>query len=332
MKELEIVNKALENLAKNIEITGDWKGVAPKDLDGEIDFLINNQHCKMYVEVKKELRNHQLQNIQALALKHKNHFIIVAEKIFPKIKEELRQNEIPYLEANGNIWLKNGKILLWIDTNKDFIVEKEKINRAFTKTGLKVIFHLLLNDDNVNQTYRDLANITGVGLGNINYVINGLKETGHLLKLNKTKYKLVNKKELLEKWIIAYQERLKPTLFMGTFKFTRPDDFVNWKQMQFKNKNTIWGGEPAGDILTNYLKPAELTIYTEETRAELIKNYRLIPDPTGNIKVYKKFWNENDTGNAAPPLLAYADLMNTGDQRNMETANKIYDNVLQNKL
>ena len=80
------------------------------------------------------------------------------------------------------------------------------------------------------------------------------------------------------------------------------------------------------------MKPAELTIYTEETRAELIKNYRLIPDPTGNIKVYKKFWNENDTGNAAPPLLAYADLMNTGDQRNMETANKIYDNVLQNKL
>jgi hypothetical protein len=332
MKELEIVNKALENLAKNIEITGDWNGVAPKDLDGEIDFLINNQHCKLYVEVKKELRNHQLQNIQALALKHKNHFIIVAEKIFPKIKEELRQNEIPYLEANGNIWLKNGKTFLWIDTNKDFNVEKEKINRAFTKTGLKVIFHFLLNDDNVNQTYRDLANITGVGLGNINYVINGLKETGHLLKLNKTKYKLINKKELLEKWMIAYEERLKPTLFMGTFKFMKQEDFANWKHMQFKNENTIWGGEPAGDILTNYLKPAELTIYTEETRVELIKNYRLIPDPVGNIKIYKKFWNENEAGNTAPPLLAYADLLNTRDPRNIETANKIYKNVLQNKL
>jgi len=332
MKELEIVNKALENLAKNVQITGDWKDNAPKDLDGEINFLINNQHCKLYVEVKKELRNHQLQQIQALALKHKNHFILVAEKIFPKIKEELRQNEIPYLEANGNIWLKQGKTFLWIDTNKDFITEKEKINRAFTKTGLKVIFHFLLNDDNVNQTYRDLANITGVGLGNINYVINGLKETGHLLKLNKTKYKLINKKELLEKWIIAYEERLKPTLFMGTFKFMKPENFANWKKMQFKNENTIWGGEPAGDILTNYLKPAELTIYTEETRAELIKNYRLIPDPTGNIKVYKKFWDENEAGNTAPPLLAYADLMNTGDQRNIETANKIYNNVLQNKL
>ena len=332
MKELEIINKALDNLAKNVEITGDWKENAPKDLDGEIDFLINNQHCKLYVEVKKELRNHQLQQIQALALKHKNHFIIVAEKIFPKIKEELRQNEIPYLEANGNIWLKQGKTFLWIDTNKDFNAEKEKINRAFTKTGLKVIFHFLLNDDNVNQTYRDLAIITGVGLGNINYVINGLKETGHLLKLNKTKYKLINKKALIEKWMMAYEERLKPTLFMGKFKFMKPEDFVNWKEMQFKNKNTIWGGEPAGDILTNYLKPAELTIYTEETRAELIKNYRLIPDPTGNIKVYKKFWNENERGNAAPPLLAYADLMNTGDQRNIETANKIYDNVLQNKL
>lgn len=331
MKEEEIVNKALENLAKN-EIIGTLKKKATQELDGEIDLIIYNEHCRLFIKVKRELRNHQLPHIQQLAEKYKDNFLIVAERIFPKIKEELRNNKIPYLERNGNIWLKKGKILLWIDTNKELITEKEKTNRAFTKTGLKVIFHFLLNEENVNQTYRELANITDVGLGNINYIINGLKENGFLIRLDKTKYKLINKKDLLEKWIIAYEEHLKPRLFIGRFKFIKNEEFIKWKQLRFKKQDTIWGGEPGGDILTNYLKPAELTIYTNETKAELMKNYRLIPDPNGNIKVYKKFWNNSDSRNIAPPLLIYTDLMNTGDQRNIETAQKIYTDVLQNKL
>lgn len=331
MDPYEIVHKALENLDKTV-ITGVLKKTAPKDLDGEIDLLIDNQHYRLFIEIKKELRNHQLPKIQELAEKHKNNFLVVAERIFPKIKEELRYNKIPYLEGNGNIWLKKGKIFLWIDTNKELKTKKEKTNRAFTKTGLKVLFHFLLNEDTVNQTYRELAHVTGVGLGNINYVINGLKENNYLVKLDKTRYKLVNKKELLEKWMIAYQERLKPELFIGAFRLVKSEDFIKWKQIQFKNKDTVWGGEPAGDILTNYLKPAELTIYTKETKAELIKNYRLIPDPNGNIKVYKKFWDKGDNGNSVPPILAYVDLMNTGDQRNIETALKINTNALQNKL
>jgi hypothetical protein len=331
MTELEIVNVALENLAK-AGIKGVLKKGAPKELDGEVDLLINDQHCRQFIEVKRELRNHQLPKIQELAKKYKNNFLLIAERIFPKIKEELRTYQIPYIEGNGNIWLKKEKIFIWIDTNKELTAEKEKTNRAFTKTGLRVIFHFLLDDENVNQTYREMANITHVGLANINYVINGLKEDGYLIRLNKTKYKLIDKKELLEKWMVAYQDRLKPTLFIGRFKFLKDEEFIKWKQLQFKNHNTIWGGEPAGDILTNYLKPGELTIYTEETRAELIKNYRLIPDPKGNIQVYKKFWNINDETNIAPPILAYADLMNTGDPRNIETAQKIYQNALQDKL
>ena len=87
--------------------------------------------------------------------------------------------------------------MIWIDTNKEVIIEKEKINRAFTKTGLKVIFHFLLNDNQLNQTYREIANKAGVGLGNINYVINGLKENGYLVNLNDNHYKLTNKPGLL---------------------------------------------------------------------------------------------------------------------------------------
>lgn len=330
--QLDIVNTALENLYRSTGIKGDWKDIDLNEADGEISFLINKQHENCYVVVRKEIRNHQLPQLQRLALKYRNHFMIVAERVFPNVKDALRQNNIPYLEANGNLWFKKGNLFLWIDTNKELILEKEKINRAFTKTGLKVIFHFLLDDNHVNQTYRDIARITGVGLGNINYVINGLKETGYLFKWNDTKYKLSNKESLLERWMIAYEERLKPGLFIGTFKFLKPEDFDEWNQIAFKDANTKWGGEPAAAILTNYIKPGELIIYTNETRAELMKHYRLVPDPGGAVKVYQKFWGTSEAGNVVPPILAYVDLMNTGDPRNIEVAKKIYRDVLQDQL
>ena len=63
--------------------------------------------------------------------------------------------------------------------------EKEKVNRAFTKTGLKVIFHFLLNEEIVNYSYREIARLAEIGLGNVSNVMNGLKQDGYLLKMNK---------------------------------------------------------------------------------------------------------------------------------------------------
>ena len=66
---------------------------------------------------------------------------------------------------------------------------------------------------------------------------------------------------------------------------------------------------------------------------EVIKNYRVIPDPNGYIRIYQKFWEGNETQNVtAPPLLVYADLINTGDKRNIETAQKIYGQFIQDKF
>ena len=223
--------------------------------------------------------------------------------------------------------------MIWIDTNKPYMEIKANSNRAFNKTGLKIIFHFLLHEDSINFPYRQIATLTKVGLGNINYVMTGLKEMGFLIQLNKNTYKLTRKKELVEKWMSAYFERLKPALKIGTFRFLQEEDFANWKTLEFKNRDTRWGCKPAGDLLTNYLHPAELTIYTTETRRDLIKNYRLLPDEKGNVIAYQTFWHQDeDNGHVVPALLAYVDLMNTNDRRCTETAQKIYNAILQNKL
>lgn len=332
--EREILNIALENLEKMTQIKGQLKHTILKDkeIDGEIDLIIGTNKIKLVVEVKSELRNYHIANLLK-QLQHYGTLMVVAKRIFPKIKEELRHNNIAYLEANGNAWLQKDNIYIWIDSNEPLKQEKEKPNRAFTKTGLKVVFQFLLDEELINLPYREIANKADIGLGNVNNVLNGLKDTGYLIKLNNDEYKLTNKKELLEKWVLSYEERLKPSLEIGTFRFLKQEDFNNWKRLTLKNRKTWWGGEAAGDLYTNYLQPANLTLYTLEARNDLIKNYRLVPDTKGNVKAYKKFWQYDEINeNVVPPLLAYADLMNTGDNRCTETAIQIYEQLLKDRF
>jgi len=333
--ELDIIHIALNNLEKNTGIRAKYKEITRgqyKGTDGEIVFNYHGKRVKRFVEVKTELRSIHIHQVIQIAEQFKP-LILIARTIFPKLKDELREKQIDYLDADGNIFLKADDLIIHIDGNKNLNTEKEKVNRAFMKTGLKTVFHFLIDNELVNHAYREIAEKTGVALGNVKYVMDGLKQNGYLVKLDKKRFKLINKKDLLDKWIDGYAVRLKPTLIIDRFRFLNENDFQNWKNIKLKTGATVWGGEPGGDIFTNYLKPGELTMYTGETRKELMMNYRLIPDQEGNVIAYKKFWKEEDKNlNVAPPLLVYVDLMINGDRRSMETAQKIYNERIEDKF
>lgn len=331
MNQGQYIAIALENLEKKTGITGKWRSKGQVGLDGILDLFINKERFSLNVLVKNELRNYQLPTIIDASI---NNFplLLIANHIFPKIKDELRRHNIPYLETNGNIYLQHHGSFLWIEHQNTTTRNIQKSNRVFTKTGLNVLLHFLLNEEDINLPYRELAAKTNVALGNVNNVIHGLMDLGYLIKLDSKQFKMINKKELLEKWMTNYADKLKPSLKIGQFRFLK-NDFLDWKSLHLKNNKTWWGGEAAGDLLTDFLRPENLTLYTTETRSELIKNYQLIPDEQGNIEVYQKCWYNNElNANTVPPLLVYADLMNEGDRRSVETAKKIYHEYLQNRF
>ena len=321
--EQEIVHIALENLNQITGIQGFFQDRSP--LDGFLEISVNDRKYTFVVEVKREVRTHQLQQVEYYYHRHE-HFLLLANRLFPKIKEELRQREIPYLEANGNIFLKKEGLFLFVDTHKPLDIEKSKGNRAFTKTGLKVLFYLLQHKEAINLTQRDLAEKAGVGLGNIPQVIEGLKETGYLIPLNNKTYVWENRKALLERWMAEYATVLRPKLKKERYTLQG-----QWQDITFDTNKTVWGGEPAADLLTNHLRPEKFLIYTRENRMDLIRNYRLMPDKNGEVEVLDMFWKPNEE-QTAPPILVYADLMLEGGKRNKETAEKIYHEYIQPNL
>ena len=334
-----IVNTALVKLNEIPDVEGIWGKDIPvniaddliNEIDGTVEITILNEVKTFIIEVKKELRTYQLPDIFKKAKIYEN-FLIIAENIFPKIKEQLRENNIAYIDTQGNAYIKTDRNLIWIEHDKKTEKGNNVRNRAFTKTGIKVLFLYLHDKEWINRPYREVAEMAGVALGAIPPVINGLKQLGYLVNIDEKRYQLVNKEELLNKWAEAYGEKLKPTLKIGNF-FLNNVSINNWRDINYKDEDILWGGEPAADLLTNYLNPEKLTIYTTKTTKELMIDFDFYPDENGQIAVFQKFWNfPGENQNAIPPVLVYADLINTNDSRCIETARLIYDKYLRENL
>ncbi len=333
MKRIEqIIEEAFAQLKLHTGINADWN-YRPTDIDGDANLFIEGYQFHMNIEVKRELRLYQLDKLLNQAQQYQP-FMVIAEHIFPTIKERLRAEKIAYLDAAGNIFINSNGIYLWIDRHKSPPKTKIAPNRAFTKAGLKTVFCLLANPHAINMTYRQLAENADVALGNIQNVFEGLKESGYILQKNKKDRLLLNKKQLLRRWIDGYNETLKPALHIGNYKFWDKDKINNWRQLPIpQHANAVWGGEGAAEEMTAYLKSAQLTLYTENKNA-LLSAWALIPDINGSVHLYEKFWQDSrpTVERLAPPILVYADLILSNDPRCIETAEIIYNKYLKDEF
>lgn len=240
MNDNQIINTALAHLTNQTGLKADWK---PQDgeVDGEVDFHFPKGNLQLFAEIRRELRLHQLDKIVELAGRYRP-FIVVAETIFPALKERLRDKRIGYMDAAGNIYINEGNHFIWIEGHKPQEKKKMTNNRAFTKTGLKMVFYLLLNDGAINMPYRKLADATGVALGNVKNIIEGLKDAGFILAINDTTLKLQNKAALLDRWLTGFRETLQPALLLGTYRFWDKRRLGDWQALQLDATETQWGG------------------------------------------------------------------------------------------
>ena len=341
MTETDILDTALESLEKIT--TAKTKVMKTKPLKNgfEWDALISIKSGQLNEKFKVEIkRTVQLARLHILEPLKKENGLLVAQSISSKSKEVLKQLGINYLDGAGNCFIRTDGGLFWhISGKKPLPTIRNTKDKAFSKNGIKLVFALLLEPKMINAPYREWAEIANISVGTVGDILKDLKEQKYIVHKNDKVIELHKKKELLEKWVTSYNERLKPKLFRGKFRFVKGSE--GWKKLSLP-PFSYWGGEPAGDLLTNYLHPGIWTIYSELARSMLIKDAMLIPDgQNGSIEIYTPFWNGIFVKNykerlkitdqqIVHPLLAYADLIGSQNDRNLETAKKIYEQYLQN--
>jgi hypothetical protein len=330
----EILQTALENLRVKSPI--EWTLLKETPMNGTLEIKLDSYRIELVAWVKNEVRPQQYLEIAEKIRSHKN-LIVVANKINPKIKELLRKEEIAYMETVGNIFLNQQGIYVWIENEKAKPSSNDSSNKAFTKSGIRVVYQLLTYPKILNEPYRTIADKAGVALGNIPGILKTLKDTGFLLKKDKKTFLLIKKKELLNKWVEAYSMKLKPSLKIGEFGLKNGKD---WCQIDLNPKDSMWGGEKAGEFFTNYLRPEHATIYSRLGKTQLIQKYGLIPQKNGPIEVFEIFWEDLSIEDPqlteklpyVTPILTYSDLVQIEDKRCLDTAQKIYDEHIQPEL
>ncbi len=257
--------------------------------------------------------------------------LLVAEYINPAMAERLKQQDIWFIDVAGNAYINHTPIYIYVTGKKPLEqVCKGNKPRAFQPTGLKVVFALLCHPELANAPYREIAQLADVALGTVGWIITDLKYMGYIVELGKRKRRLKEMKKLFDRWVEAYPEQLRPKLVLG--KYTTPVQGW-WKDTELDKLPAYLGGELAGELLTNYLTPEIKTVYVRETPQDVKFLYRMRKDPEGDIELLEAFWNvkcdyknEKDTARKiAHPILVYADLLATGDPRNIETAEMIYE-------
>ena len=332
MLETDILHVALEHLKgmvqAEIDIT-ETSGVNGHHWDAEIDIAAGAAKGHFKVEVKGSVLPANLarwaEKLQAADT------MLVAKYISNPAKALLEQQGINYLDMAGNCFIRNDQGIFWhVKGQIAPMYNGDTKHRAFNKNGIKLIYALLLNESLLNEPYRVIAEAANIAASTVGDILNDLQAGKFLVLLNQQQMKLVHKPELLSQWVTAFNQKLRPKLSRGKYRLP----FENWKQLDL-GSFALWGGEPAADLLTHYLSPGAWTLYTDLDRKALIRDLQLVPDAKGNLEVCSLFWKIENLGYAMPerktvhPLLVYAELIGTGNDRNFETARKIYVQYLQ---
>lgn len=299
--------------------------------DTGIDGLITIGDVEYPLEIKGQMQMSMLPKL----LEQKKAYpklILAAQEIPEKVRIALKEQQFNYVDASGNLFLNDLPRLYLFNENKSRkAVPLKNKDLAFTKKGLIVVFHLLNNPDLINEPQRTIQQVSSTSLDTVNKVFASLKAQGFIRKRNEKEFRLDLKRNLFLKWIDAYEQKLKPSLLVGRYRFQNIEKERAWDQIELSNAS-FWGGEPGSDLLTNYLQPAVFQLYSTEAKMDLMKNYRFIPDPKGNIYVHVPFGENLVTVKRTNPLLVYADLVNSASYRNLEVAQKVDELYVQKIL
>ena len=286
-------------------------------------------HPGYRAEIKPYLNKQTVGLLAAQATQDQTPTMLVADYVNRQQGDRLRQLNIPFIDTAGNVYVNEPPVFVFATGNKPEILPTAKPRvRLFQPTGLKLIFALLNQPGLEQRPYREQAHVADIALGGVAWIMNDLREGGYLITPTPKTRRLINKRALVDLWVENYPARLREKLVLGRYTTTR-DRW--WQDIDIADYQAYWGGEIAADRLTHYLKPQDTILYADKVPARLLLENRLLKTNDGNVQILKRFWNVDfpeKTQQVVPPLLIYADLIATGDARNIEVAQMVFDDYV----
>lgn len=126
--------------------------------------------------------------------------------------------------------------------------------RAFRKSGLRVLFHLLNEPDLVRQLYRTISERTATPVATGGLFIIDLLQQCYLV--GEETRQLRRRDELIRRWVEGFGDTLRPHLPTLRYRWLDAQQATGGWQRLSLGADTCWGGEPVANLLLDgYLLP-----------------------------------------------------------------------------
>ena len=252
--------------------------------------------------------------------------LVITQFVNPDMADQMRCDGLEFIDTAGNAFIRQGQLHIFAKGNRP--PDRSPISpppRLFMPAGLRVVFSLLCRPDLVNGTYREVAAASGLALGTVAGIMAEMKVRLFLTGNRKTVRRLIRKKDLFDSWVAGYAERLRPRILIGRYQ----GDHGWWQEKVHQPAWAQWGGEVAASLITRHLYPQVITVYLAGSRLnEFLLDNKLRMERNGNVEILERFWigeNRTEALETVHPILIYADLLASENERNIETAKIIYD-------
>ena len=244
--------------------------------------------------------------------------------------EDLRRRGVQYIDSGGNAWIEGRGLTLWVEGRRPLFEARaglERPSRAFRPAGLRVLFVLLSAPDLLSAPQREIAVAAGVSLGAVSNTLADLRATGMLGRSRRT-HVITAQQDLERTWIEHYASTLRSSLEERRvdgpgprwWTTTEAADDVRWAGLQF-------GGESALERLDAGLRAEETVLYGTPPWQDIVRRVRMPVSAQGRVVLRERFWDPERLGGdlTVPPLLIRADAMASGDERQIEIAERLVE-------
>ena len=346
MQNMDILNQSIQRLRELPPVKSIRVVEQAADSDREKENLIALKTKDGEKQLRFEIRGELKRPLPALlGMRKKDRAepsIVFSRYVNPSIAEDLRKHDICFIDTVGNAYIHLDDFL-FIDRQgrKPVVPDELKKSSVFHPKGMQLLFILLTRDNSLNETVRVLAQAAGVSKDRVSTGLRSLQQTGIVYRTGKGSWQFSDMRSLLEQWLAGYHMRFRSSLILGAYKIA-PSCEANFPERLSEllpaNRYAA-GGALGADLLTHYYRGMTTEVYIHpEDLVNVKSTFKLIPARETNITLFRLFSPDvvfQDAGTAvsiAHPLLVYAELLHTGDDRAAETAQMIYNRYLKEQF
>jgi hypothetical protein len=249
--------------------------------------------------------------------------LLLAPYIGKPMAQHLKERGLNFVDRLGNCWVVLGHDHIAEITGRTPGTPPEA--RMLRAPAYRALFALLAKDENVSLPVRELAELSGASRAAVGKLLQRLDAEGFVGR-TKTRRVLLNRRELLDRFVHGYAEVLRPSLVIGRYEMQEHDPFKFEERVEAalgKRFRWAWSGLPAAYRLEPHYR-GETSAIVIDGGHDVARELKLAPSSrTGRVALLRPagpLTFEGVKARTVHPLLVYAELLAVPHERTAEEA------------